>query len=101
MTYNEFLNRLRDAAEAESEEMFIAEVGYPAEAPEVDDFIKDLHIIYSAAQDNIKEMIKGYKMVNISRSLEIPYRTLQNWVRGECTAPKYIIILIAFALINN
>lgn len=102
MTYNYFFALLRDAAEAASEEQFLGEVGFPAEINfDAESITKTIHIIYAAAYGDFKEIVKGYKLTNVAQSLGIPYRTLQNWVSGERTAPEYVTRLIAFAMVSN
>lgn len=40
----------------------------------------------------------GLNMKEASELLHIPYRTIQNWVGGTRTCPKYIIELVEFKL---
>ena len=43
-----------------------------------------------------EELIQKHnlKIIDISKRFEIPYRTVQNWKRGEREAPEYVIKLI-------
>lgn len=48
----------------------------------------------------MKELLTKYglNMKEASELLHIPYRTIQNWVGGTRTCPKYIIELVEFKL---
>lgn len=102
MTYSKFLNRLRDAKEAKSEEMFIGEAGFPADEPlNEKNYIKAMRLIYAASKGDFKELLSGCKIAPISRAYGIPYKTMQKWIKSERTPPEYIIRFIAFALISD
>lgn len=100
MTYNYYLNLLRGAAEIENEEQFIRQMGYPEEIQlKADNFIKAMHIVYLTANGAFVELLKEYKIIQISKEYEVPYKTVQHWIGGERTAPPYVEKLIAFAII--
>lgn len=102
MTFRKFISRLQDAKEAESEEMFIGEAGYPADEPlNAEDYIKSMHLIYAAAKGNFKELLSGYKIAPIARAYGIPYKSLQKWIKEERNPPEYLIRLVAFAIISD
>lgn len=102
MTYRKFLNRIQNAKEAENEEIFIGEEGYPADEPlNAEDYIKAMHLIYAASNGNFKELLSGRKIAPIARAYGIPYKSMQKWVSGERTPPEYLIRLVAFAIIND
>lgn len=102
MTYNYYIKLIRDAAEIDSEEQFIGEVGYPADLElDPDVFIQAMHIIYTAANGDFKELLNGYNIAYFSRAYAIPYRTLQDWRSGVRTAPAYVKHLIAYAIISD
>lgn len=102
MTYNYFINLVKDAAEIKNEEAFVGEVGFPAEIDlEAEDFLKALHIIFIAANGTFKELIEGKSLSAVSRYYGIPYRSLQNWCREERTAPSYVRCMLAYAMISD
>lgn len=102
MTYNYFLNLVKDASGLPTEEQFIGEVGFPADIElDDDDFLKAMHIIYTAANGDFKDIVDGYNLASFSRTYAIPYRTLQDWRSGVRSAPVYVKHLIAYAIISN
>lgn len=102
MTYNYYIKLIRDAADIDSEEQFIREVGHPSDLElDPDVFLQAMHLIYIAANGDFKELVDGYNIAAFSRAYAIPYRTLQDWRSGVRTAPPYVKHLIAFALISN
>lgn len=102
MTYTRFLDLVRSAAESKDEEMFIGEVGYPADISlDSDGFLKAMHIVYIAANGKFKELVEGHTLARLSRNFNIPYRTLQRWCAEERESPIYVKHLIAFALISE
>lgn len=102
MTYEIFSSYLADAAEIDSEERFINEIGFP---PEMDytseNYARVIHIIYTAAHGTFKELVAGRNVAAFSRKFGIPYRTISHWISSDRSAPEYIIRLLAFAMVSE
>lgn len=104
MNYSYYLVLISEYINAgRSQERFCAEIGFPEDAPSVENFIAATKIIAAAADNNIKELVElsGLNLTNFSRKFQIPYRTLQNWVSGERKPPEYLPALIGYALVSE
>lgn len=100
MTYNYYSHLLKSAAEIKSEKQFIEQMGFQEQIQlDADNFIKAMHIIYLTANGTFEELLKEYKIIQISKKYEVPYKTIQHWIGGDRTAPEYVKKLIAFAII--
>lgn len=53
--------------------------------------------IWDVANMNIRQMIEavGFKQAKFARECGIPFRSVQNWYRGERECPVYLRFLLA------
>lgn len=104
MKYTEYLNLIRNAIEAENENMFIAEYGYPADCPySPDELLKVLHIIYSTANGSVEDIINksGVNLSEFARKFQISRRSLEGWKYKQRNPPDYVKMFLGFVLVSE
>lgn len=57
-------------------------------------------IIQAVANGDIKGIV-GSNITKAAAKYGIPYRTLQNWVLGQRSAPDYVIKLLGYAALSE
>lgn len=60
------------------------------------DRLENIGKIWDAAHRTMKDIIadSGYSMADLSRRLQIPYRSVQNWCAGVRIPPDYVLLMI-------
>ena len=104
MTYQNYLDLVRECKNYKSAEDILAEYGYPADCEwTADGLIKAFDIIYAVSEADISKLVElgGGNLSALCRQFNIPLRSAQNWARGERKAPDYVIELIGYALISE
>lgn len=107
MTYKIFRELYEQAREYDNINLYIMERGWQDWMNDLSgaDVISDvLKKIYSLANsDNkwkaISEEFRNFK--EISDIFGIPYKTMQNWNSGHVRPSEYLLLLIAYAVIND
>lgn len=114
MTYKTFLRLLADAAECKTLDEYIAECGGSLPDEYYDDGIatggkiariKDtLQYIWEYARNKsfakLYELSKYNSQTQLYLILNIPRRTVQNWLGGISNPPPYVLDTIAFAILT-
>lgn len=62
------------------------------------ELVDDLRRLWDICNAPFAELLGGRKMTEVSEQLCIPYRTLQDWCRGERECTNYLRLFIANAL---
>ena len=104
MTYKEYISRIADAKSYASAEAHLAEYGFPADCEfTANGLVKSFDIIFSVSRNDFPKLVElsGGNLSALSRLLNIPLRTSQNWASGEREPSEYLIQLIGFALISQ
>ena len=104
MTYKQYKTYMQDYIDlGRSSERLLAELGFPPEAPDPDDYIKSISVIGAAADGDIKRLceLSGVSMAAFAAKYGVPYRTLQDWCRGERKPPEYLPALIGYAVVSE
>ena len=108
MTYADFMRLVIDAAEFDSLEDYIAEVGGSVPADVHDGAtIQLLEDCYTFGHDRTVacvHKITGRSRAAFARDYRLPLRSLENWEAegtNARTAPGYLVDLIAFAAIGD
>ena len=63
-----------------------------------EDLITDLRRLWYICNAPFSELLDGRKMTDVAERFCIPYRTLQDWCRGERECTNYLRLFIANAL---
>ena len=101
MTDKRFYTIWNDALTQPSEELFIAEYGYPEWFDEIssdlDETIDTLKRIHRVANMTVRDIISetGLSQAAFARKFCIPRRTIENWACGVNQCPDYVRLLIA------
>lgn len=106
MTYSDFILLFREALDAKSYDMFVAECGTSiifdpdpdAEiGPDFDKVVSDLTNIWEISHMSIADVISasGLSQTAFARRFLIPLRTVQAWALGERECPIYTKLMIA------
>ena len=105
MTHKQYHDLIRSAMEAPTEEIFIAEPGFPDWLYEIygEDcatLLSDLRNVYEVANMTLPEMRKatGLTQEKFAQRFGIPKRSIENWEGEQSTPPQYVRLLIADAL---
>jgi hypothetical protein len=104
ITYEYYLALVGEARSYSTAEMFIGEIGFPADEPlEADDFVKKLQIIYTVANGEFKGLVKltGLNLAKFARLYNIKYRTAQDWFYGQRPNNECINQFIGYAMIGE
>lgn len=104
MTYHYYHTLISEYLKVRDKEQFLGEIGYPADLDlEPDQLVKAIDIIAAVADKDISQLVKisAMSMMSFSKAYNIPYRSLQNWVSGERTAPDYVTQMLGYALIGD
>lgn len=94
MTYKVFNSLIRDALEAENEEMFVAERGWQEWMDECEDdtdaIVSDMQNIWDLAHLTIKEMRQrtGWTQAKFAERFGIPLKTLESWESGGSASSR-------------
>jgi len=104
ITYQNFRSLILDAADCENEEQYVAEAGSSVYADmDAAEIVTLLHRIWLCHTGGLAALRKalGLSRAELSREYGIPIRTLENWDAGVADPPKYVLDLIAFALLSD
>lgn len=104
MIYSDYLNLIKDALDAESLEMFIAEHGYPADSEYSPmDYVKAMTLIYDTAHGNIKNLIDFVELgqSGFARKYGFKLRTVQSWCANVSKTKDATICLLGFAILSE
>lgn len=107
MNYTEYLCRVDDAKQSETEAEFLRDYGYPSDDAET--LVIWARIIFAVARNDWQELVTvagekfdGLKTpTNFGRYFDIPYQSLRQWLHKRREPPIYIIQLVGFALISD
>ena len=95
MTYSEYLELVRAAAKCSSLEEVIARAGEQGES------LDDCEIIFAASRGDLKKLVGRQSARAFGIKYRIPDRTVQLWVKGERSAPEYLILLLGYAVMSE
>lgn len=103
MTYSNYKSLVAEAANSSSDNMFIAEYGYPADSPySPETLIKMLRMICAVARRDIVYISEQFRTRKaFSEFVGVKYDTVLSWISGERTPPEYLVDFIGFALISE
>lgn len=106
MKYEVFSKLWNEAAEYDSEEMFISERGWQEwmdRYGDADKIALILKTIYHYANSGIREIREDHKLSvpKFSALFSISRRTVQDWEYGNNRTPEYVKKLVAYALMEN
>jgi hypothetical protein len=105
MTYHYYQSLLGEYINlGRSEEQLLGQIGFPPEIElSPDDFVKAIHIIAAAADNDMTRLINlaGLSVSAFGRDYNIPLRTLQEWCAKRRNPPEYVVRLLGYALIGG
>lgn len=85
------------ALKTDDRDEYISEWGDAADAEVPDQRISDLGALWDVAHASIREIraYTGLTRTNFALHYLIPYRTVENWERGDSQCPDYVRLLLA------
>lgn len=106
MTFNLFLTLYNEALEQPNLDRYILERGWQEwmnnySADKISAILKKIYSLANADNKCKAVFNEFHNLKEISETFGIPYRTVQNWNSGQADPTDYLIMLIAYAVIND
>ena len=95
MTYSDFLRLWLGAQDCADVDEFVAEEGGSVDNWQL------LPDLYAVATGGFRALhkIAGVSLKQMARDYDIPLRSLENWSSGTNDAPRYVLQMLAYAVI--
>lgn len=95
MTYSEYLEFVRAAAKCSDLEELTTSAGEQGES------LDNCGIIFAVSRGDLKKLVGRQSARAFGLKYGIPDRTVQLWIKGERSAPEYLILLLGYAVMSE